>query len=84
MDQYAQTVVTIEIMETIQVCRDPTDDKFLEIATNGFATCVITGDPDLLALHPFRNIPIVSPDTFLAIVAPGAADGTIDDTTLNT
>jgi len=53
------------VTETIQACRDPQDDKFLEIATNGRATYVITGDPDLLVLHPFREISIIAPDTLL-------------------
>lgn len=69
LDQYTQTADIIDIAEIIQACRDPKDDKFLEIAANGAATCIITGDPDLLALHPFRNIPIVSPDTFLTLEA---------------
>ena len=58
LGQYAQLATVIGITEAIQACRDPKDDKFLEIATNGFATYLITGDPDLLVLHPFRGIPI--------------------------
>lgn len=69
LDQYTQSAITIDIHETIQACRDPKNDKFLEIATNGAATYLITGDPDLLVLHPFRAIPIISPDTFLMTVA---------------
>jgi putative PIN family toxin of toxin-antitoxin system len=82
LEQYTQTAATIDIGETIQACRDPKDDKFLEIAANGSATCIITGDPDLLTLHPFRAIPIVSPDTFLATVAQVGSDETEDDATL--
>jgi|ERR1700733_4734503 putative PIN family toxin of toxin-antitoxin system len=43
----------VDIAEVIAVCRDPKDDKFLELAVAGRADCLITGDPDLLALHPF-------------------------------
>jgi putative PIN family toxin of toxin-antitoxin system len=68
LDQYTRSVIIIDITETIQVCRDPQDDKFLEIATNGTATYLVTGDPDLLVLHSFRGIPIISPDTFLLTV----------------
>jgi uncharacterized protein len=32
----------VEITETIQVCRDRKDDKFLELAVNGSADCIIT------------------------------------------
>ena len=49
------------IMDRIAVCRDPTDDKFLELA--------VTGDADLLVLNPFRNILIVSPATFVQVAA---------------
>ena len=56
---------TIMITERITACRDPTDDKFLELAVNGQADLVVSGDGDLLTLNPFRGIPIVSPATFM-------------------
>ena len=68
LDDYTRSTLTVDITETIQLCRDPKDDKFLEIAVNGAATYLITGDPDLLMLHPFRGIPILSPDIFLRII----------------
>ena len=46
-------------------CRDPDDDKLLETALLGDATWIVTGDHDLLAMHPFRSIPILDPGTFL-------------------
>ena len=57
--------IFIDITENMRVCRDPKDDKFLELAVNGGATCIISGDEDLLVLNPFRNIPIIKPDEFL-------------------
>jgi uncharacterized protein len=51
----------VPIIERIAACRDPTDDKFLELAVNGGADLVVSGDADLLALNPFRDIPIVPP-----------------------
>ena len=56
----------VEITETVSESRDPKDDKFLELAISGGASHVISGDADLLTLHPFRGIPIVSPQDFLA------------------
>lgn len=53
----------------VTVCRDPKDDKFLEVAVNGAATYIITGDNDLPVLHPFRGIPIVTPRTFVDTVS---------------
>jgi len=43
---------------TVNSCRDPKDKKFLELAISGAASHIITGDEDLLALHPFRGIAI--------------------------
>lgn len=55
----------VAIAERIAACRDPKDDKFLELAVNGRADLIVTGDLDLLALHPFRGIPIVTPAGFV-------------------
>ena len=55
----------IPITYPIKACRDPKDDKFLEVAINGNATVIVTGDKDLLALHPFRNVEIITPAAFL-------------------
>ena len=55
----------VTITHSIAVCRDPKDDKFLELAVSGNATHIITGDNDLLDLHPFRNIPILNPAVFM-------------------
>ena len=49
----------------IQACRDPRDDKFLELAINGDADLIISGDKDLLTLNPFMGIPILSPAEYL-------------------
>lgn len=55
----------IEIDETITVCRDPKDDKLLELAIGGNADFLVTGDKDLLVLNPFRGVEIITPREFL-------------------
>jgi putative PIN family toxin of toxin-antitoxin system len=55
----------IEISVPVIACRDPKDDKFLALALSIKADCIITGDKDLLVLHPFREIPILTPADFL-------------------
>jgi predicted nucleic acid-binding protein len=55
----------VTIAERIIACRDATDDKFLELAVNGHADMIVTGDRDLLVLHPFRGIPIIDPAAFV-------------------
>jgi putative PIN family toxin of toxin-antitoxin system len=57
--------VVVDITEEVRACRDAKDDKFLELAVCGGACCVVTGDVDLLALHPFRGIAILSAAQFL-------------------
>lgn len=42
-------------------CRDPRDDMFLETALAGPADALVSGDDDLLTLHPYRGLPILRP-----------------------
>ena len=45
----------------------PEDDKFLEVALNGRADVLITGDVDLVAMNPWRGIAIVSPKDYVIV-----------------
>ena len=62
---FIQAARFIEVTEQIVACRDPKDDKFLELAVSGQAACIVTSDDDLLDLHPFREIPVLSVEQFL-------------------
>ena len=55
----------VDISETVKACRDPEDDRILELAVNGHADFLITGDADLLAMNSFRGTRIVTPVDFL-------------------
>jgi putative PIN family toxin of toxin-antitoxin system len=55
----------VPIVGDLHACRDPDDDKFLELAVLGHADVIVSGDADLLALDPFRGIPVVDPATFV-------------------
>ena len=59
----------VDATETITLCRDPKDNKFLDLAVDGNADYIVSGDIDLLVLHPFRDIQIVSPKEFLTTVS---------------
>ena len=59
----------VTITDRVTACRDPKDDKFLELAVNGHADLIVSGDADLLVLNPFRSISIVPPATFVQGVA---------------
>jgi putative PIN family toxin of toxin-antitoxin system len=63
---FVREATLVGITETVNECRDPKDNKFLELAVSGKATCIISGDDDLLVLHPFRRIPILTPRQFLS------------------
>jgi putative PIN family toxin of toxin-antitoxin system len=63
---FSETVEFILNMEfRTDICRDPKDNKYLELAVNGQAESIITGDQDLLILHPFLSINIVTVNDFL-------------------
>ena len=51
----------------LAVSRDPDDDRFLELAVDGQATLIISGDPHLLDLSPFKGIPVITADAFLRL-----------------
>ena len=59
----------VNVTEVVRACRDPRDDKFLELAAGGLATHIVTGDADLLALHPFRDIAVTTPRDFIALIS---------------
>ena len=60
-------IITIKPTETITDCRDPKDNKFLELAVASNAPFIITGDDDLLVLNPYRDINILKSGDFLAL-----------------
>ncbi len=55
----------VEITESVQACRDPDDDRILEVAVNGAAAYIVTGDSDLLVMNPFRGVEILTPAELL-------------------
>ena len=58
----------VGITDTVRACRDPKDDQILELAINGNAAFIVTGDDDLLVLNPFRGIQIVTPSQLLELI----------------
>jgi len=58
----------VQPIRAIMACRDPKDNKFLEVAAAGEADVIVTGDKDLEALDPFEGIPMVQPSRFLRLL----------------
>jgi uncharacterized protein len=69
LNEVLATAEPVTITDRISACRDPRDDKSLELAVNGHADLIISGDAHLLALPPFRGIPIVTAATFVLSAA---------------
>ena len=65
MVSFLKVAEMVDISETIIACRDPKDDKLLELAVSGNADFLVTGDKDLLVLNPFRGVEIITPREFL-------------------
>src|SRR5206468_9101241 len=56
----APLIDIVDVLQSVRASRDPKDDKFLEAAVNGRADVIVSGDKDLLKLHPFRGITILT------------------------
>ncbi len=61
LDRFVRKAEIVEIRERVRACRDPKDDAVLEVAVNGRADYIVTGDGDLLTLDPFRGTKILTP-----------------------
>ena len=55
------------------VCREPDDDLVLATALSGGAEPIVTGDRDLLVLHRYEGVHLVSPRQFLEWLDAGAS-----------
>lgn len=58
----------VKIVETticVKDCRDPKDNMFLECALATYSQIIVSGDKDLLTLHPYRGIEILKINEFL-------------------
>jgi putative PIN family toxin of toxin-antitoxin system len=54
----------VSMTQRITGCRDPKDNKFLELAVSDHADVIVSGDADLLVLDAFQGISIINPAAF--------------------
>ena len=70
MDRYLEWLAELAewVKPSIRIddCADADDNRFLEVLIAGQGDVLISGDTDLLQLHPFEGRPIVTPAEFLA------------------
>jgi uncharacterized protein len=55
----------VPIVTAVHECRDELDNRILEVAVNGNAALIVSGDQDLLTLNPFRGIPVLKPRDYV-------------------
>lgn len=53
-----QKAELVQVSSQFNVCRDDKDNFLLSLAIDGNATHLLTGDKDLLVLHPFGEVQI--------------------------
>lgn len=65
-EEYADRASVVIPQILVTDCRDPKDNKFLELALHIQADALVTSDDDLLTLNPWRGIEILNPADFMA------------------
>ncbi|MEJ0017307.1 MAG: putative toxin-antitoxin system toxin component, PIN family [Acetobacteraceae bacterium] len=66
MDELLFATTWFTPLVSVAECRDPRDDKYLELALAASASVLVSSDQDLLVLHPWRGISILRPADYLA------------------
>jgi putative PIN family toxin of toxin-antitoxin system len=72
--RFARLAEIVTVTSTVRACRDAKDDKFLELAVDGAARFIVTGDKDLLTLSPFRAVVILNPAQAMELPASALTD----------
>lgn len=68
INEIIELSIIYEIYQKVDICRDPKDNKFLDIAIASYSDFLITGDDDLLVLEKIGNTSIITPREFTDIV----------------
>jgi putative PIN family toxin of toxin-antitoxin system len=67
LDILRRAAVWFEPALRVTDCRDPKDDKYLELALAAGAETIVSSDDDLIVLHPWRGVRILRPADYLAL-----------------
>lgn len=68
---FREAVMWVDPLSPITECRDPKDNKFLELTVAAQTDFLVTGDVHLLEMHPFRSIQILQLAHFKSLVFEG-------------
>jgi putative PIN family toxin of toxin-antitoxin system len=76
-EKYVQGCEMQAVTQQVHDCRDPNDDKFLSLAVSTETPLIVSSDPDLTSMNPYRSIEIITPRAFVERHAhlPTLADG---------
>ena len=61
----SQSSENIVVTTIINDCVDPKDNQFLSLAVDSGVKIIISGDPHLTSMNPYRDIAIMSPREFI-------------------
>jgi len=67
LDQLSSGTAWFEPNVVVSDCRDPKDNKYLELAVTAAAAFVVSSDEDLLTLNPWQGIFILRPRAYVAL-----------------
>lgn len=67
LDQLRTRTARFDPTERVTDCRDPKDNKYLELALASGAGIIVSSDEDLLVLDPWRDVRILRPTDYLAL-----------------
>lgn len=62
---FRERVTVVAVTQVVTDCPDPKDNMFLALADTAQAELLVSSDPRLVDMHPWRNIPILPPAAFL-------------------
>jgi len=63
-----ERAIKVRPAKKVYDCRDPKDNIVLECALVGKAHYIVTGDKDLLVLHPYRGIEVITLSKFKKLI----------------
>lgn len=62
---FREQATMVDVSVIVTDCPDPKDNMFLALAETAIAELIISSDPHLTNMHPWRGIPILPPAAFL-------------------
>ena len=61
---FREAIIFVDTDTVVTECRDPKDNKFLELSLSAKADVLVASDIHLLELHPFRGVHILQLSDF--------------------